>query len=58
MTEIVKVVDEGIPADTNWVKDKGGDYLFIGKTKWKDIYKVDIKHGKVTKNGQSTSRIP
>ncbi len=54
----MKIVDEGLDGETTWKKDKGGDYLFIGKTKWSDVYKIDIKHGKVTKNGRSASQIP
>lgn len=32
--------------------------MFRGTDNWENIYKIDIKTGKVIKNGQSISRVP
>lgn len=58
LTKVVEVVDETINQETEWVKDIEGEYLFKGHDKWGNTYKIDIKHGKVIKNGQSISRVP
>lgn len=58
MTEIVKIIDESIDETLEWKKDKDGPYVFKGTDGWENTYKIDIKSGKVIKNGQSISRVP
>lgn len=56
LTEVVKIIDEGIDMKTQW-KPALGYYCFLGTSTNGDHYQIDIKTGKLMKNNSPISRI-
>ena len=57
LTQIISLIDQGIPPNIEWTHDKRGEFVFYGRWK-KDQYHVNISNGIVLKNGKELSGLP